>query len=88
MVTAFLSLIAILIIERIDEKKGTISITPLLIAGIMTIVYWRQAYFSISFTYTSSFPFPMPLFGSLHIVKAPIFDFFPLCCLVNCFFYK
>ncbi|XP_027367221.1 uncharacterized protein LOC113873341 [Abrus precatorius] len=41
MTVAFASLMAILIIERIDAKKGSISIVPLLMAGIVSSVYWR-----------------------------------------------
>ncbi|XP_008218784.1 PREDICTED: uncharacterized protein LOC103319070 [Prunus mume] len=41
MTIAFTSIIAIFIIERIDERKGTISIIPLLLAGIVSILYWR-----------------------------------------------
>ncbi|KAG8646138.1 hypothetical protein MANES_10G126350v8 [Manihot esculenta] len=41
MTVAFTSRIAIFIIERIDERKGTISILPLVLAGITSIVYWR-----------------------------------------------
>ncbi|CAJ1963663.1 unnamed protein product [Sphenostylis stenocarpa] len=41
MTVAFTSIIAIFIIERIDESKGTVSIIPLLLAGIISIVYWR-----------------------------------------------
>ncbi|KAI4298991.1 hypothetical protein L6164_032492 [Bauhinia variegata] len=41
MTIAFTSIVAIFIIERIDEKKGTISIIPLVLAGIISIVYWR-----------------------------------------------
>ncbi|XP_014493200.1 uncharacterized protein LOC106755545 [Vigna radiata var. radiata] len=41
MTVAFTSIIAIFIIERIDERKGTVSIIPLLLAGIISIVYWR-----------------------------------------------
>ncbi|GAB4848134.1 hypothetical protein Ancab_002800 [Ancistrocladus abbreviatus] len=41
MTVAFTSLVAIFIIERIDEKKGTVSIIPLLLAGIISILYWR-----------------------------------------------
>ncbi|WVZ02323.1 hypothetical protein V8G54_023129 [Vigna mungo] len=44
MTVAFTSIIAIFIIERIDERKGTVSIIPLLLAGIISIVYWRQAH--------------------------------------------
>lgn len=41
MSVAFGSLLAILIIERIDAEKGTISIVPLITAGIICSVYWR-----------------------------------------------
>ncbi|KAL6184130.1 hypothetical protein ACLB2K_045534 [Fragaria x ananassa] len=41
MTIAFTSIIAIFIIERIDEQKGTISIIPLLLAGVISILYWR-----------------------------------------------
>ncbi|KAF9608393.1 hypothetical protein IFM89_009759 [Coptis chinensis] len=43
MTIAFTSIIAIFIIERIDEKKGTASIIPLVLAGVISILYWRQA---------------------------------------------
>ncbi|KHN11231.1 hypothetical protein glysoja_023295 [Glycine soja] len=42
MTVAFTSIMAIFIIERIDERKGTVSIIPLVLAGIISIVYWRQ----------------------------------------------
>lgn len=41
MTIAFTSLVAIFIMERIDEKKGTASIIPLILAGIISILYWR-----------------------------------------------
>lgn len=41
MTVAFTSIIAIFIIERVDERKGMISILPLVLAGIISIVYWR-----------------------------------------------
>lgn len=41
MTIAFTSIIAIFIIERIDERKGTFSIIPLLLVGIVSILYWR-----------------------------------------------
>ncbi|TKY71352.1 ceramide metabolic process [Spatholobus suberectus] len=41
MTVAFTSIVAIFIIERIDERKGMISIIPLVLAGIISIVYWR-----------------------------------------------
>ncbi|KAK4271167.1 hypothetical protein QN277_019900 [Acacia crassicarpa] len=41
MTVAFTSIMAIFIIERIDERKGTLSIAPLILAGIISIVYWR-----------------------------------------------
>ncbi|KAF4362177.1 hypothetical protein F8388_010621 [Cannabis sativa] len=43
MTVAFTSIISIFIIERIDERKGTVSIIPLLLAGLFSILYWRQA---------------------------------------------
>lgn len=41
MTIAFTSIIAIFVIERVDEKKGTLSIAPLILAGIVSILYWR-----------------------------------------------
>ncbi|KAJ9552342.1 hypothetical protein OSB04_016387 [Centaurea solstitialis] len=41
MTIAFTSIIAIFIIERIDERKGTFSIVPLLLVGVVSILYWR-----------------------------------------------
>ncbi|KAF6152802.1 hypothetical protein GIB67_004631 [Kingdonia uniflora] len=45
MTVAFTSIVAIFIIERIDERKGTASIIPLVLAGVISIVYWRQVYY-------------------------------------------
>lgn len=55
MSVAFASLMAILIIERIDVKIGTISIFPLIMAAMISSVYWRQAQFFVSFTWTEFF---------------------------------
>ncbi|XP_010518920.1 PREDICTED: uncharacterized protein LOC104798496 [Tarenaya hassleriana] len=41
MTIAFTSIMAIFVIERIDEHKGTASIAPLLVAGLVSILYWR-----------------------------------------------
>ncbi|CAL5357705.1 unnamed protein product [Camellia sinensis] len=41
MTIAFTSIVAIFIIERIDEQKGTVSILPLLLAGVISMLYWR-----------------------------------------------
>ncbi|QCD84653.1 uncharacterized protein LOC114179366 [Vigna unguiculata] len=41
MTIAFASLMATLIIERIDPKKGTHAIVPLIMIGIISNVYWR-----------------------------------------------
>lgn len=49
MTIAFTSIIAIFIIERIDEKKGTISLIPLLVVGVVSILYWRQVYYNTHF---------------------------------------
>jgi len=47
MTVAFASLMAILIIERIDVRKGTYAIVALIMMGIISNLYWRQGYFSI-----------------------------------------
>ncbi|XP_028052858.1 uncharacterized protein LOC114257294 [Camellia sinensis] len=41
MAIAFTSIMAIFIIVRIDEQKGTVSILPLLLVGVISILYWR-----------------------------------------------
>ncbi|KAG5548671.1 hypothetical protein RHGRI_014126 [Rhododendron griersonianum] len=41
MTIAFTSIMAIFIIERINEQKGTVSIILLLLAGVISILYWR-----------------------------------------------
>ncbi|XP_068662623.1 uncharacterized protein [Aristolochia californica] len=41
MTIAFTSIMALFVIERIDEKAGTISIIPLVLAGVVSILYWR-----------------------------------------------
>lgn len=41
MTIAFTSIVAIFIIERIDERKGSVSIIPLVLAGVVSILYWR-----------------------------------------------
>ncbi|XP_010242820.1 PREDICTED: uncharacterized protein LOC104587065 [Nelumbo nucifera] len=41
MSVALASVLAIFIIERVDEKKGTMSIIPLIMAGLGSILYWR-----------------------------------------------
>lgn len=41
MTIAFTSIVAIFVIERIDQHKGTVSIVPLILAGILSILYWR-----------------------------------------------
>ncbi|KAL3382378.1 hypothetical protein AABB24_002095 [Solanum stoloniferum] len=40
MTVAFTSIIGIFIIERIDERKGTVSLIPLILAGVVSIMYW------------------------------------------------
>lgn len=40
---AFSSIMAVFIIERIDERRGTASLVPLLLAGIISVAYWRFA---------------------------------------------
>ncbi|KAH0727110.1 hypothetical protein KY284_002975 [Solanum tuberosum] len=41
MTVAFTSIIGIFIIERIDERKGAVSLIPLILAGVVSIMYWR-----------------------------------------------
>ncbi|XP_078434931.1 senescence associated gene 18 [Wolffia australiana] len=41
MTIAFTSIVAIFIIERVNEKTGTVSILPLVFAGAISILYWR-----------------------------------------------
>lgn len=43
MTIAFSSIMAVFIIERIDERKGTISLAPLLFIGVVSVAYWRFA---------------------------------------------
>ncbi|XP_051145326.1 uncharacterized protein LOC127261147 [Andrographis paniculata] len=40
MTVAFTSIIAIFIIERVDARKGTFSIVPLFLVGVISILYW------------------------------------------------
>ncbi|KAH0451523.1 hypothetical protein IEQ34_018822 [Dendrobium chrysotoxum] len=40
MTIAFTSIVAIFIIERIDEKTGTTSIAPLIVAGVLSILFF------------------------------------------------
>ncbi|RLM60411.1 uncharacterized protein C2845_PM14G12140 [Panicum miliaceum] len=42
MTIAFTSIMAIFIIERVDERAGAKSLAPLVIAGALSILYWRQ----------------------------------------------
>lgn len=41
MTIAFASVMAVFIIERIDETTGQASLFPLLIAGAGSVAYWR-----------------------------------------------
>ncbi|KAH6557307.1 hypothetical protein KP509_1Z122100 [Ceratopteris richardii] len=41
MTIAFSSIMAVFIIERIDEWHGTISLAPLLLVGALSVAYWR-----------------------------------------------
>ncbi|KAL9297924.1 hypothetical protein ACSQ67_023820 [Phaseolus vulgaris] len=70
MTVAFTSIIAIFIIERIDEWKGTVSIIPLLLAGIISIVYWRQAYCLFNSSECQKLSFV------IFDVIIPLFDFY------------
>ncbi|XP_062231807.1 uncharacterized protein LOC133929175 [Phragmites australis] len=41
MTIAFTSIMAIFIIERVDDRTGPKSLAPLVIAGALSIMYWR-----------------------------------------------
>ncbi|KAL5227274.1 hypothetical protein ABZP36_015539 [Zizania latifolia] len=41
MTIAFTSIMAIFIIERVDDRTGTKSLAPLVVAGALSILYWR-----------------------------------------------
>ncbi|PNT73647.1 hypothetical protein BRADI_2g61534v3 [Brachypodium distachyon] len=41
MTIAFTSIMAIFIIERVDDRAGTKSLAPLVFAGALSILYWR-----------------------------------------------
>eukprot|EP00250_Pteridium_aquilinum_P007235 c17003_g1_i1 orf=111-1055(+) len=43
MTIAFSSIMALFIIERIDERQGTIWLAPLLLVGAVSVAYWRFA---------------------------------------------
>lgn len=43
MTISFSSIMAVFIIERIDERKGTVSLAPLLLSGAVSVAYWRFA---------------------------------------------
>lgn len=78
MTVSLTSIVAIFIIERIDEKKGTTSIIPLVMAGIISVVYWRQAYYFICFIYTRSFAYPIMMLVNLLLGKEPdLIEFLP-----------
>lgn len=44
MTIAFTSVMAIFIIERVDDRAGAKSLAPLVIAGALSIMYWRQVF--------------------------------------------
>ncbi|CAJ1938199.1 unnamed protein product [Sphenostylis stenocarpa] len=67
MTVAFASLMAILIIERIDAKMGTNAIVPLIMVGIMSNLYWRQGYFFIPFICTIRLVQDLKFFGDIRL---------------------
>jgi hypothetical protein len=73
MTIAFTSVMAIFIIERVDERAGAKSLAPLVITGALSIMYWRQVFpmFSniLPFREYFFFCFQPPLF-SLFILNA------------------
>lgn len=78
MALALTPIVSIFIIERIDEKKGTMSIIPLVMAGIISVVYWRQVYYFISFFCTRIFVYPMMVLVDLLISKELDLYFFSM----------
>ncbi len=44
MTIAFASVMAVFIIERIDETTGRDSLVPLLIVGAGSVAYWRSVW--------------------------------------------
>lgn len=77
MTVAFTSIMAIFIIERIDERKGTVSIIPLVLAGIISIVYWRQAHCFFRFAFFfNGIPFFMDNNKELLVNSANIFTIY------------
>ena len=71
MTIAFTSIMAIFIIERVDERAGAKSLAPLVIAGALSILYWRQVISSVQI-----FP-PSEYFH--FAFKPSIFTVFTLC---------
>jgi hypothetical protein len=51
---------AIFIIERVDDKAGAKSLAPLVIAGALSILYWRQV------SSTDQIFFPLEIFLCFH----------------------
>ncbi|CAO2196147.1 unnamed protein product [Urochloa humidicola] len=71
MTIAFTSIMAIFIIERVDERAGAKSLAPLVIAGALSILYWRQVFSQVFRSYS---------LWNISIAYTPsIFTVFSLC---------
>ena len=73
MTIAFTSVMAIFIIERVDERAGAKSLAPLVITGALSIMYWRQVFRMFS----NILPFREYFF--LFLSTPSIFTVYPLC---------
>jgi hypothetical protein len=70
MTISFTSIMAIFIIERVDDKAGAKSLAPLVIAGALSILYWRQV------SSTDQILFPSENFLCFHLLHI---HYFTLC---------
>ncbi|KAE8723720.1 putative S-adenosylmethionine-dependent methyltransferase [Hibiscus syriacus] len=79
MTIAFTSIMAVFIIERIDEQKGTVSIIPLLLAGVISILGDDMLEFESMMSYENvllGFKCELDLdnFGVYWSIEAELFD--------------
>jgi hypothetical protein len=58
--------VAIFIIERIDVRAGTKSLAPLVIAGALSILYWRQALLTVHLSFSQNYF--LSFFHALHFL--------------------
>jgi hypothetical protein len=80
---------AIFIIERVDERAGAKSLAPLVIAGALSILYWRQVISSVQiFFFSVPFCFQSLHFHCLYCMQL-LWRSTPVCsssvCSVHCY---